>query len=52
MSVGKECRQTLFSAQYVKTWIHKMCSGVHGDLSRVADSSGVGDVTGKSRKLI
>ena len=30
-------RQTLFSAQYVKKWIHKRCSGVRGDLSRVAD---------------
>ena len=31
MSVGKEYRQTLFSAQ---KWIHKRCSG---DLSRLAD---------------
>ena len=38
MSVGKECRQTLFSAQYVKKkWIRKRCSGVRGDLLRVAD---------------
>ena len=38
VSVGKEYRQTLFSTQYVKKkWIHKRCSGVHGDLSRVAD---------------
>ena len=35
--VEKECRQTLFSAQYVKKWIHRRCSGVRGDLSRVAD---------------
>ena len=34
VSVGKEYRQTLFSAQYIKKWIHKRCSG---DLSRVAD---------------
>ena len=34
--MGKECRQTLFSAQYVK-WIHKRCGGVRDDLSRVAD---------------
>ena len=32
----KEYRRTLFSAQYVK-WIYKRCSGVRGDLSRVAD---------------
>ena len=39
VSVGKEYRQTLLSAQYVnkKKEIHKRCSGVHGDLSRVAD---------------
>ena len=37
VSVGKEYRQTLFSAQYVKKWIHKRCSGVRGDVSRVAD---------------
>ena len=37
VSVGKEYRQTLFSAQYVKKLIHKRCSGVRGDLSRVAD---------------
>ena len=38
VSVGKEYRQALFSAQYVKKkWIHKRCSGVRGDLSRVAD---------------
>ena len=37
VSVGKEYRRTLFSAQYVKKWIHKWCSGVRGDLSRVAD---------------
>ena len=36
MSVGKEYRQTLFSAQYVQKWIHKRCSGVCGDLSWVA----------------
>ena len=35
--MGKEYRQTLLSAQYVKKWIHKRCSGVRGDLSRVAD---------------
>ena len=32
---GKECRQILFSAQYVR--IHKRCSSVRGDLSRAAD---------------
>ena len=37
LSVGKEFRQTLFSAQYVKKLIHKRCSGVRGDLSRGAD---------------
>ena len=37
VSVGKEYMQTLFSAQYVKKMIHKRCSGVRGDLSRVAD---------------
>ena len=38
VSVGKEYRQTLFSGQYVKKkLIHKRCSGVRGDLSRVAD---------------
>ena len=37
VSVGKEYRQTLFSAQYAKKWIHKRCSGVRGDLSWVAD---------------
>ena len=38
VSVGKEYRQTLFSAQYVKKkWIHKRCSGVRGDLLRIAD---------------
>ena len=38
VSVGKEYRQTLFSAQYVKKkYIHKRCSGVRGDLLRVAD---------------
>ena len=37
-SVGKECRQTLFSAHYVKKWIHKRCSGVRGDLSQIADN--------------
>ena len=37
VSVGKEYRQTVFSAQYVyKKRIHKRCSGVRGDLSRVA----------------
>ena len=37
VSVGKEYRQTLFSAQYEKKWIHKRCIGVRGDVSRVAD---------------
>ena len=37
VSVEKECKQTLFSAQYVKKkWIHKRCSVARGDLSRVA----------------
>ena len=49
LSVGKEYRQTLFSAHNFKKWIHKRCSGVRGDLSRV---SGVYDVMGQSRKLI
>ena len=35
VSVGKECMHTLFSAHYIKR-IHKWCSGVRGDLSRVA----------------
>ena len=52
VSVGKEYRQTLFSEQYLKKLIHKGCSGVRGDLSRVADVSGVDDVMGQSRKLI
>ena len=38
--MGKEYRQTLFSAQYLKKWIDKRCTGVRGDLSRVADSFG------------
>ena len=38
VSGGKEYRQTLFSAQYVKKkWINKRFSGVRGDLSQVAD---------------
>ena len=37
VSVETEYRQTLFSAQYVKKLIHKRCSGVRGDLSRVTD---------------
>ena len=37
VSVGKEYRQILFSAHVKKKWIHKRCSGVRGDLSRVAD---------------
>ena len=37
VSVGKEDRQTLFSATVCQKWIHKQCSGVRGDLSRVAD---------------
>ena len=32
-----------------KNWIHKRCSG---DLSRLADGLGVGDVTGQSKKVI
>ena len=36
VSVGKEYRQTLFSAQ-CKKWIYKWCSGVRVDLSLVAD---------------
>ena len=32
-----------------KKWIHKRCSGVRGDLSRVADVSGVDNVMGQSR---
>ena len=35
--MGKEYRQTLFRAQYVKQWINKRCSGVRGNLLRVAD---------------
>ena len=37
VSVGKECRQPLVSAQYVqsKKLIHKRRSGIHDDLSRV-----------------
>ena len=31
-----DCRQTLFSSQYVKKKIHKRCSGVRCDLSQVA----------------
>ena len=27
-------------------WIHKRCSGARGDLSQVAEGSGVSDVTG------
>ena len=30
-------RQTLFSAQYVKSWIRRRCSGMHGELLRVTD---------------
>ena len=37
VSVGKEYRRTLFSAQYVKKMIHKRCNGVCGHLSQVAD---------------
>ena len=39
VSVGKEYRQTLFSAQYVNNGFTDgavVCSGVRGDLSRVA----------------
>ena len=36
VSGGKEYRRTLFSAPYEKL-IHKRCSAVRGDLSRVAD---------------
>ena len=35
--VRKEYMQTLFSAHYVKKMIHKRCSGVRCELSRVAD---------------
>ena len=35
-----------------KKWIHKQCSGVYGELLQVADVTGVGDVTGQSKKLI
>ena len=38
VSVGKEYRKTLFQCTVCKKWIHKRCSGVRGDLSRVADS--------------
>ena len=51
VSVGKEYRQTLFSAQYVKKWIHKRCSGVRGDLGSWR-FSGVDNVMRQSRKLI
>ena len=35
-SVGKEYRQTVQCTEYLKK-IHNRCSGVRGDLSRVAD---------------
>ena len=37
VSVGKECRQTMFKCIVCKKWIHKRCSGVRGDLSLVID---------------
>ena len=36
VSVGKEYRQTV-QCTVCKKWIHKRCSGVHDDLSRIAD---------------
>ena len=36
VSVGKKYRQTV-QCTVCKKWIHKWCSGVRGDLSRVAD---------------
>ena len=37
MSVGKEYRQTRLVHSMQKTWIYKLCSGVRGYLSRIAD---------------
>ena len=37
LSVGKEHRRTLFSAQYVKNGFTNSVVGVRGDLPRVAD---------------
>ena len=46
VSVGKECRQTLFSAQYVKIGV------TSGAVVCMVTVSGVCDVTGQSKKLI
>ena len=37
VSVGNECKSNSVHCTVCKNWIHKQCSGVCGDLSRVAD---------------
>ena len=49
VSVGKECRQTLLSAQYVKSGF---TSGEVVTCRWWLTVSGVSDVTGQSKKLI
>ena len=49
---GKGVQANSVQCTVCKKWIHKRCSGVRGDLLRVADGSGVGYVTEQSRKLI
>ena len=49
---GKGVQANSVQCTVCKKWIHKRCSGVRGDLSRVAQVSGLGDVMGQSRKLI
>ena len=50
--VGREVQANSVQCTVCKKWIHKRCSGVYGDLSRVRPVSGVDDVMGQSRKLI
>ena len=52
VSVGRECRQPLVSAQYVKRMIHKRRSGVHGDLSRVDNGFRCRRCDGKSQEAV
>ena len=46
---GKGVQANSVQCTVCKQWIHKRCSAMRGDLSRV---SGVDDVMGQSRKLI
>ena len=49
---GKGVQANSVQCIVCKKLIHKRCSGVRGDLSRVADGFRCRDVTGQSRKLI